>query len=187
MKRIGAAFVTFLSLLTTFPCAAAVFPLPIEFVDTTGGFVAMPPSPSPVNGINAIVDGVGSGQTSPFNPVAGGANLANFLGANIVFDYVAGNPLAFDLLSNNNSVFTKEFLVSGFYDVDLKSVVPVYANTDLIIRFNVNTGTGITEISNIKALITTRLQIPDPKSILGIGLFGLGLITAIFRDFKKLR
>ena len=188
MKHIGSAFVAFLSLLTISPCAAAVFPLPIEFVDTTGGFVATHPSPNPVNGINAIVDGVGAGQTSPFNPVAGGANLANFLGANIVFDYVAGNPLTFDLLSNNNSVFTEEFLVSGFYNVDLKSVVPVYANTDLIIRFSVNTGTGTTEISNIKALITTKpLQITEPKSILGVSLFGLGLFAAIFRDFKNYR
>lgn len=186
MKRIGAAFVAFLSLLATSSCATTVSPLPIEFVNTTGGFVATPPSPNPVNGINAIIDGVGSGQTFPFNPVASGANLANFLGANIVFDYVAGNPLTFDLLSNDNSVFTKEFSVTGFYDIDLKSVVPVHANTDLVIRFSVNTGTGTTKISNIKALITTKTpQVTEPKSILGIGLFGLGLIAAIFRDLKN--
>lgn len=188
MKRIGASFVAFLSLLTTSAYATTVSPLPIELTDTTGGFVATHPSPNPVNGINAVVTGIGSGQTSPFDPVAGGANLANFLGANIVFNYVAGNPLVFDLLSNNNSVFTKEFLVTGLYNIDLKSVVPVYANTNLVIRFSVNTGTGTTEISNIKALITTKTpQITEPKSILGIGLFGLGLIAGIFRDFKNYR
>ena len=166
------------------PSCATISSLPIQ-LNTTDKFVVTTPSPDPVNGISAIIDGVGSGQTSPFNPVAGGANLANFLGANILFDYVAGNPLTFNLLSNNNSVFTKEFLVSGFYNVDLKSVVPVYANTDLVIRFSVDTGTGMTEISNIKALITTTPQITEPKSILGISLFGLGLIAAVFKNSKN--
>jgi PEP-CTERM motif len=179
-------------LLSTFATVALVAPavqaanlvtsLPIQFVTTTGGFTSpsTPPGPpSPITGISATIDGTGSGSTIPFNPSTGGAILSNFVGANVVFDYVAGNPLTFDLLSDGGSVFTQTVSTTGSYNIDLSSVVPTFANTDLVVQFSVLSGTGITSISGTKLLITTRT--PEPATMAGIGLLGMGLAASATR------
>lgn len=179
-------------LLSTFATAALVAPavqagtlvtsLPIQFVTVTGGFSSPstpPGSSDPINGISATINGTGSGSTIPFNPTTGGAILSNFLGANVLFNYVAGNALTFDLLSNGTSVATQSFSTSGSYNIDLASVVPVYANTDLVVQFSVLSGTGITSISGVKLQITTKTT--EPGTMTAIGLLGLGLAGAVTR------
>jgi hypothetical protein len=179
-------------LLSTFATAALVAPavqagtlvtsLPIQFVTVTGGFSSPstpPGSSDPINGISATINGTGSGSTIPFNPTTGGAILSNFLGANVLFNYVAGNALTFDLLSNGTSVATQSFSTSGSYNIDLASVVPVYANTDLVVQFSVLSGTGITSISGVKLQITTKTT--EPGTMTAIGLLGLGLAGAATR------
>jgi hypothetical protein len=179
-------------LLSTFATVALVAPavqaanlvtsLPIQFVTTTGGFTSpsTPPGfPNPINGISATIDGIGSGSTIPFNPTTGGAILPNFIAANVVFDYVAGNPLTFNLLSDGVSVFDDTFDTSGSYNIDLSAIVPTVANTDLVVQFSVLSGTGITSISGTKLLITTRT--PEPGTMAAIGLLGMGLAGAATR------
>jgi len=179
-------------LLSTFATAALVAPavqagtlvtsLPIQFVTVTGGFSSPstpPGSSDPINGISATINGTGSGSTIPFNPTTGGAILGNFLGANVLFDYVAGDTLTFDLLSNGTSVAHQSFSTSGSYNIDLKSVVPNYANTNLVVQFSVLSGTGTTSISGVKLQITTKT--PEPGTITAIGLLGLGLAGAATR------
>lgn len=159
-----------------------VTPLPIQFVTVTGGFTSPstpPGTPDPINGISATINGTGSGSTIPFNPTTGGAILSNFLGANVLFNYTAGNPLTFDLLSNGSSVFTDSFSTTGSYNIDLKNFVPVYANTELAIQFSVLSGTGTTSINGVKLQITTKT--PEPGAMTAIGLFGLGLASAATR------
>ncbi|TRU95839.1 MAG: PEP-CTERM sorting domain-containing protein [Microcystis wesenbergii Mw_QC_B_20070930_S4] len=179
-------------LLSTFATVALVAPavqagtlvtsLPLQFVTVTGGFSSPstpPGGPDPINGISATINGTGSGSTIPFNPTTGGAILGNFLGANVLFNYVAGNPLTFDLLSNNTSVFNQSFSTTGSYNIDLASVVPGVANTDLVVRFSVLSGTGTTSISGVKLQITTKT--PEPGNMTAIGLLGLGLAGAATR------
>lgn len=179
-------------LLSTFATVALVAPavqagtlvtsLPIQFVTVTGGFTSPstpPGTPDPINGISATINGTGSGSTIPFNPTTGGAILSNFLGANVLFNYTAGNLLTFDLLSNGSSVFTDSFSTTGSYNIDLKSIVPSVANTDLVVQFSVLSGTGTTSINGVKLQITTKT--PEPGAMTAIGLFGLGLAGAATR------
>ncbi|MFM2378718.1 MAG: hypothetical protein RLZZ143_1296 [Cyanobacteriota bacterium] len=185
-------------LLSTFATVALVAPavqagtlvtsLPVQFVTVTGGFTSPstpPGSPDPINGISATIDGTGSGSTIPFNPTTGGAILSNFVGANVLFNYVAGNPLTFDLFSRPDpssvftSVFNQVFSATGPYNIDLTSVVPGVASTELMIQFSVLSGTGKTEINGVKVEITTKT--PEPGTMTAIGLFGLGLAGAATR------
>lgn len=167
---------------------ALVTPLPIQFVTVTGGFTSPstpPGSPDPINGISATIDGTGSGSSIPFNPTTGGAILSNFLAANVLFNYVDGNPVTFDLLSRPDknspftSVFNQVFSTTAFHNIDLTSVVPGVANTELIIQFSVLSGTGKTEINGVKVEITTKT--PEPGTMTAIGLLGLGLAGAATR------
>lgn len=161
---------------------ALVTPLPIQFVTVTGGFTSPstpPGSPDPINGISATIDGTGSGSSIPFNPTTGGAILGNFVAANVLFNYTAGDPLTFDLLSNGSSVFTDTFSITGNYNIDLTSVVPGVANTNLVVQFSVLSGTGTTGINGVKLEITTKT--PEPGTMTAIGLLGLGLAGAATR------
>ncbi|MCZ8037606.1 MAG: PEP-CTERM sorting domain-containing protein [Microcystis sp. LE17-20A] len=179
-------------LLSTFATVALVAPavqaatlvtsLPIQFVNVTGGFTSpsTPPGTSdPINGISATINGIGSGSTIPFNPTTGGAILGNFVAANVLFNYTAGDPLTFDLLSNGSSVFTDTFSITGNYNIDLTSVVPGVANTNLVVQFSVLSGTGTTGINGVKLEITTKT--PEPGTMTAIGLLGLGLAGAATR------
>ncbi|MDT3676243.1 PEP-CTERM sorting domain-containing protein [Microcystis wesenbergii] len=179
-------------LLSTFATVALVAPavqaatlvtsLPIQFVNVTGGFTSPstpPGSPDPINGISATINGAGSGSTIPFNPTTGGAILGNFVAANVLFNYTAGDPLTFDLLSNGSSVFTDTFSITGNYNIDLTSVVPGVANTNLVVQFSVLSGTGTTGINGVKLEITTKT--PEPGTMTAIGLLGLGLAGAATR------
>ncbi|TRT89250.1 MAG: PEP-CTERM sorting domain-containing protein [Microcystis aeruginosa Ma_OC_H_19870700_S124] len=179
-------------LLSTFATVALVAPavqaatlvtsLPIQFVNVTGGFTSpsTPPGTSdPINGISATINGAGSGSTIPFNPTTGGAILGNFVAANVLFNYTAGDPLTFDLLSNGSSVFTDTFSITGNYNIDLTSVVPGVANTNLVVQFSVLSGTGTTGINGVKLEITTKT--PEPGTMTAIGLLGLGLAGAATR------
>jgi len=185
-------------LLSTFATVALVAPavqaatlvtsLPIQFVNVTGGFTSpsTPPGTSdPINGISATINGAGSGSTIPFNPTTGGAILGNFVAANVLFNYTAGDPLTFDLLSRPNpssvftSVFNQVFSTTGPYNIDLTSVVPGVANTELVVQFSVLSGTGKTEINGVKLEITTKT--PEPGTMTSIGLLGLGLAGAATR------
>jgi hypothetical protein len=179
-------------LLSTFATVALVAPavqaatlvtsLPIQFVNVTGGFTSpsTPPGTSdPINGISATINGIGSGSTLPFNPTTGGAILGNFVAANVLFNYTAGDPLTFDLLSNGSSVFTDTFSITGNYNIDLTSVVPGVANTNLVVQFSVLSGTGTTGINGVKLEITTKT--PEPGTMTAIGLLGLGLAGAATR------
>jgi hypothetical protein len=179
-------------LLSTFATVALVAPavqagtlvtsLPLQFVNVTGGFTSPstpPGTPDPINGISATINGTGSGSTIPFNPTTGGAILSNFLGANVLFNYVAGNPLTFDLLSNGSSVFNQTFSATNSYNIDLSSVVPGVANTALVVKFSVLSGDGTTNIDGVKLLITTKT--PEPGTLTGLGLLGMGLAGAVTR------
>ncbi|MCZ8098084.1 MAG: PEP-CTERM sorting domain-containing protein [Burkholderiales bacterium] len=179
-------------LLSTFATVALVAPavqaatlvtsLPIQFVNVTGGFTSpsTPPGTSDtINGISATINGAGSGSTIPFNPTTGGAILGNFVAANVLFNYTAGDPLTFDLLSNGSSVFTDTFSITGNYNIDLTSVVPGVANTNLVVQFSVLSGTGTTGINGVKLEITTKT--PEPGTMTAIGLLGLGLAGAATR------
>ncbi|MFM2028139.1 MAG: hypothetical protein RLZZ339_2856 [Cyanobacteriota bacterium] len=179
-------------LLSTFATVALVAPavqaatlvtsLPIQFVNVTGGFTSPstpPGSPDPINGISATINGIGSGSSIPFNPTTGGAILGNFVAANVLFNYTAGDPLTFDLLSNGSSVFTDTFSITGNYNIDLTSVVPGVANTNLVVQFSVLSGTGTTGINGVKLEITTKT--PEPGTMTAIGLLGLGLAGAATR------
>ncbi len=181
--------------LSTFATVALVAPavqagtlvtsLPVEFVTITGGFIPTAPAPNPTVGIGATINGTGSGSTLPFNPTTGGAILDNFLGTNVLFNYVAGNPLTFHLYSRPDSssaftsIFNQVFSTTGSYNIDLKSFVPGVANTELMIEFSVLSGTGITTINGVKVEITTRT--PEPGTMTAIGLLGLGLAGAATR------
>lgn len=185
--------------ITSFATVALVSPavhaanlvtsLPIQFVTTSGGFVPGSGAPDPVNGISATIAGIGSGGTIPFNPTTGGAILSNFVAANVVGNYSftgvdSGDFFSFDLLSNGVSVFNQTIAsgpgtLSGSFNLDLSSVVPIFANTDLVVQFSGGGANAFTSHGQTRLLITT--SVPEPGNVMGLGLLGAGLAASSVR------
>lgn len=186
--------------ITSFATAALIAPavqaqtvtsLPLEFINIGGGFDPTGfPAPAPVNGIGADITGGGFGRTIPFNPTTGGAILANFLGANVVgrFDYTGTSPgdsLEFNL-SNGSFAFTtilafgENSILDQAFNFDLSAVVPLFANTDLVVEFLQidGGGTPVSTLSGVRLLITTT---PEPGTVAGLGLLGAGLAASSLR------
>jgi PEP-CTERM motif len=163
--------------------------LPIQFVTTSGGFVPGAGAPNPVTGISATITGVGAGSTIPFNPTTGGAILPNFVAANAVGNYTfTGAALddffRFDLLSDGTSVFNSVIAsgvgtVNGSFNLDLSSVVPAFANTNLVVQFSGGGATALTNHGATRLLITTR--VPEPGTVAALGLLGAGLAASSVR------
>jgi hypothetical protein len=187
-------------LLSTFATVALVAPavqagtlvtsLPIIFETTTGGFGPLPPAPNPTDGIDADIFGAGTGSTIPFTPATGGAILANFVGANVSgsFDYSSQDTqglLEFDLIADGNSVFSATLasgagVFSGPFNFDLSAVVPPNFNNSLFIQFS-QTGNPASALTDVKLEITTNTHVPEPSSVVGLGLLGMGLAGAVTR------
>lgn len=170
----------------------AVTSLPIQFVTTSGGFSSPstpPGSPDPVNGISATITGIGAGSTIPFNPTTGGAILSNFVAANVVGNYTftgadPGDFFQFDLLSNGSSVFTNVIAsgvgtASGSFNLDLSSVVPTVANTNLVVQFSGGGANAFTSHGATRLLITTH--VPEPGTVAALGFLGAGLAASSVR------
>jgi hypothetical protein len=187
-------------LLSTFATVALVAPavqagtlvtsLPIVFETTTGGFEPFGDAPDPTNGISADIISAGTGSTIPFIPSTGGAILANFLGANVLGSFVYDSEdeesiLEFDLLANGVSVFSSilaqgDDSTSGSFNFDLSGVVPDNFTNALVVQFS-QTGEAISSLTGVKLEITTNTHVPEPSSVVGLGLLGMGLAGAATR------
>lgn len=132
------------------PCQSAKELLPIEFTDITRNYQV---SPNDFK-TDAVVNSV---------------NFDNFLKANLVFD----------LLSNENPVFTQIFSNTCFYNVNLSSVVSNFADTDFVIKFAVDVeNSQQTIIDDIQTLTTVR-KMQEPSNLKAIGIFGKILLSSI--------
>jgi hypothetical protein len=187
-------------LLSTFATVALVAPavqagtlvtsLPIVFETTTGGFTPTLPAPNPGSGIGATIIDEGQGDTIPFTPATGGAILANFVGAKALgsFDYQSSDDeasLQFDLVADGLSVFNRVLasgagLFDGDFNFDLSAVVPPNFNSSLFIHFR-QTGFATSTLAGVKLEITTNTHVPEPSSVVGLGLLGMGLAGAATR------
>jgi hypothetical protein len=188
-------------LLSTFATVALVAPavqagtlvtsLPIIFETFEGGFTPTIPTQDPINGIGATIIDEGQGDTEPFTPATGGAILANFIGANALgsFAYESADDAAslqFDLVAGGVSVFN-QVLASGagivddtLFNFDLSAVVPPNFNLPLFIHFR-QTGIATSTLEGVKLEITTNTHVPEPSSVVGLGLLGMGLAGAVTR------
>lgn len=187
-------------LLSTFATVSLVAPavqagtlvtsLPIVFETFEGGFTPTTPTQDPINGIGATIIDEGQGDTEPFTPATGGAILANFVAANALgsFDYQSADDTAslqFDLVAGGTSVFNRVLasgsgLFDGDFNFDLSAVVPPNFNLPLFIHFR-QTGTATSTLAGVKLEITTNTHVPEPSSVLGLGLLGMGLAGAATR------
>jgi hypothetical protein len=187
-------------LLSTFATVALVAPavqagtlvtsLPIIFETTTGGFTPTGTFPDSTNGISADIENAGSGSTDPFVPSTGGAILANFVAANALGLFVydsndTSSVLQFDFLADGVSIFSGVLAqginsISGPFNFDLSGLVPSNFAKALAIQFT-QTGDAITSLTNVKLEITTNTHVPEPSSVVGLGLLGMGLAGAVTR------